>query len=438
MKTECNQQSFAFHPLGKRDVVARFDGGTITSDAGGLLLREVERETGHPAADLPMFRRSPRSRADRAHGPGAGQPAACSPWRWATKTSTTTTNCGTIRCWPCWSASRIRSAQDRPLAPRSRQGLGRQEHAQPPGTDAGRRHADHRYKKIVAHQDVDRAVVPGRVLPHRHHRPPRQIVLDLDATDDPVHGHQLGRFFHGYYDHYCYLPLYIFCGEHLLCAKLRPADIDAASGTVQELDADRRADSPPLAARADHAARRQRFLPREHDGLVRAKPRRLRVRPGEERAAQGQIAPELHEAREYLQETGSRPRVSRLRLSDAQELESAAARGRQGRAIAGRSEPAVRRHVADRRKSTVRRCTKTSTAPAATWRIASRSSSWALFADRTSAETMRANQLRLWLSSVAYVLLSALRRRGLGGHGVGRRPVRHHSPEAVEDRRRCK
>ena len=68
-----------------------------------------------------------------------------------------------------------------------------------------------------------------------HHRAPRQIVLDLDATDDPVHGHQLGRFFHGYYGHYCYLPLYIFAGDHLLCAKLRPSDLDACSGTVQEL-----------------------------------------------------------------------------------------------------------------------------------------------------------------------------------------------------------
>ena len=66
--------------------------------------------------------------------------------------------------------------------------------------------------------------------------PPKRIVLDLDATDDPLHGHQLGRFFHGYYRNYCYLPLYIFCGSHLLCAKLRPADIDGAAGSVKQLD----------------------------------------------------------------------------------------------------------------------------------------------------------------------------------------------------------
>ena len=62
--------------------------------------------------------------------------------------------------------------------------------------------------------------------------PPTRIVLDLDATDDPVHGHQLGRFFHGYYDDYCYLPLYIFCGDHPLCALLRPSDIDASAGSL--------------------------------------------------------------------------------------------------------------------------------------------------------------------------------------------------------------
>ena len=117
-----------------------------------------------------------------------------------------------------------------------------------------------------------------------HPQPPAEIVLDFDATDDPIHGHQLGRFFHGYYDHYCYLPLYIFCGEHLLCAKLRPSDIDAAAGSVKAVGADRRADSPRLAQGADHRAWRQRFLPREPDALVRREPRGLRVRLGEKHA----------------------------------------------------------------------------------------------------------------------------------------------------------
>jgi hypothetical protein len=74
------------------------------------------------------------------------------------------------------------------------------------------------------------------------------IVLELDATDDSVHGHQLGRCFHGYYNHYCYLPLYLFCGEYLTCARLRPLNIDTSAGSVKELDPDRLVDPGGLAA----------------------------------------------------------------------------------------------------------------------------------------------------------------------------------------------
>ena len=92
-----------------------------------------------------------------------------------------------------------------------------------------------RYKKIV----LDTAAVDDTLVNlyiQRQRRQPRQIVLDLDATDDRLHGHQQGRFFHGYYGHYCYLPLYIFIGEHLLCARLRESNQDAAAGAVEELE----------------------------------------------------------------------------------------------------------------------------------------------------------------------------------------------------------
>ena len=75
----------------------------------------------------------------------------------------------------------------------------------------------------------------GEIFLQAHAEAATEIVLDLDSTDDPLHGQQEGRFFHGYYGHYCYLPLYIFCGEELLCARLRPADIDGAGG-VEELE----------------------------------------------------------------------------------------------------------------------------------------------------------------------------------------------------------
>ena len=93
---------------------------------------------------------------------------------------------------------------------------------------------DSRYKKIICRTPQSRTALrrpfpPGPLPAARADR------ADLDATDDPIHGHQLGRFFHGYYKSYCYLPLYIFCGDHLLCARLRPADIDAAAGSVKHL-----------------------------------------------------------------------------------------------------------------------------------------------------------------------------------------------------------
>ena len=95
--------------------------------------------------------------------------------------------------------------------------------------------AKHRYKKIVADPAaLDRLLVD--VFLESRERPPEEIWLDLDATDDLLHGEQEGRFFHGYYGHYCYLPLYIFCGGHLLCARLRPSNIDASVGAAEELD----------------------------------------------------------------------------------------------------------------------------------------------------------------------------------------------------------
>jgi hypothetical protein len=92
-----------------------------------------------------------------------------------------------------------------------------------------------RYHKI-AYDAAAIEALPVTLFLEAHQRPPEQIILDLDATDDPLHGHQEGRFFHGYYDCYYYLPLYVFCGRHLLAAKLRPSDIDASAGSVAEVE----------------------------------------------------------------------------------------------------------------------------------------------------------------------------------------------------------
>lgn len=92
-----------------------------------------------------------------------------------------------------------------------------------------------RYKKITFWKNgIDELLVS--VFVESHARPPEQIILDVDTTDLPLHGKQEGRFFHGYYDSYCYLPLYTFCGEHVLCARLRQSNSDASAGSLAEIE----------------------------------------------------------------------------------------------------------------------------------------------------------------------------------------------------------
>ena len=233
METQCISPAFEFQPLGGRQITARFDGGTITSDAGGLLLREVEAACGllgklatcfvdhrdrekieHTVEELLKQRvfalalgyedlnDHDQLRADPLLAVLVGKPDPT----------------GRERVDP--------RDRGKPLAGKST--LNRLE------LTPVRANTKHRYKKIVArHRAIEDWFVEAflTLTPE----PPAEVVLDLDATDDPLHGHQLGRFFHGYYKHYCYLPLYIFCGEHLLCAKLRPSDIDASAGVVKQV-----------------------------------------------------------------------------------------------------------------------------------------------------------------------------------------------------------
>ncbi len=223
MTTECNESRYLFQPLRRREVVARFDDGSITSDGGALLLREVDARTGIVAGFAACFRdlRDPQRIehsvselvARRVFGLALGYEELV--------------DHDALRCDPLLAVAVGRADAERRLAGKST--LNRLELTRGDATPAAR------YQKIVIDQDaVDRLLVD--VFLQAHATPPQQIVLDLDATDDPLHGHQEGRFFHGYYDVYCYLPLYIFCGEHLLCARLSKADIDGAAGSLDELE----------------------------------------------------------------------------------------------------------------------------------------------------------------------------------------------------------
>ena len=233
MKTECNRKSLEFHPLGRREIVGRFDGGTISSDAGGLLLRECERATRIVRQFARCFtdHRDPEQIehsveelvAQRVYALALGYEDL--------------NDHDALRHDPLLAAlvgkldpsgQGRKKASDRGKALAGKSTLNRLEL-----TPAGATSAQ-RYKKIeVNFGAVER--LPVELFLQAHAVAPARITLDLDATDDAIHGNQEGRFFHGYYGGYCYLPLYIFCGEFLLAAKLRPSNIDASFGALDEI-----------------------------------------------------------------------------------------------------------------------------------------------------------------------------------------------------------
>jgi hypothetical protein len=253
-----------------------------------------------------------------------------------------------------------------------------------------------------------------------HGKAPAQITLDLDATDDPLHGHQEGRFFHGYYDCYCYLPLYVFCGRHLLAAKLRRSSIDASAGAVEEV--------ARIVRRIRARWPRVRILLRADSGFAReavmawCEQNRVDYLFGLARNARlsGEIAAEMAQARSEAQATGKSAR--RFRDFTWSTLDSWS----RPRRVVGKAEWLVGANPQAGEPNP--RFVVTSLTPAeaearhlyeaiycARGEMENRIKECQLdlFADRTSAATMRANQLRLWFAAAAYVLLCALRRIGL-------------------------
>jgi hypothetical protein len=413
LPTQCNQEFLKFHPLEKREVRGGFEGGAITSDAGGLLLREVEKRTGIIAQFARCFRDHRQAEriehrveelvAQRVYGLALGYEDL--------------NDHDELRRDPLLGVlvekpdptgeSRVRERdQGKALAGKST--LNRLE------LTAAAVQEGERYKKIgLDFAAVDRLL--GEIFLQAHDAPPKQIVLDLDSTDDPLHGNQEGRFFHGYYGHYCYLPLYIFCGEHLLCARLRPANIDGAAGSVEEL--------ARLVKQLRQAWPEVRIIVRGDSGFCReelmawceanqvdyvlglAKNDRLRA----------EIAAELAQAAEHYQQTGQAARIfpeftyqtrqswSRARrvVAKAEHLE----KGANPRFVVTSLSSAewaaqalyeelycARGEMENRIKEQLM-----------------------LFSDRTSTAYLRSNQIRLYFSSVAYSLMQALRRLGLQG-----------------------
>lgn len=405
--TPCRQRTLEFQPLGRRDVIARFDAPAITSDAGGLLLREVDAKfqfieqfarcfedhrnptlTVHPLQEL---------LAQRIFAIALGYEDL--------------NDHEQLRHDPLMAvlAGKRDPAPPEGFALAGKSTLNRLE-LTPVGADA-----TSRYKKIVArHRDIERFFVDAFLQVHC--QPPERIVLDLDATHDPLHGHQLGRFFHGYYQCHCYLPLYIFCGSHLLCAKLRPSNIDASAGSVRQLDRivrQIRAQWPnvQIVVRGDSGFCRDNLMSWcESNGvqyvLGLAKNARLKRILGKE----------LHQAKQLFHQTGQAARVYKDFRYRTRKSWSCPRR------VIGKAE-----HLAkgENPRFVVTNLPEDEFDAAAVYeneycargdmenRI--KEQQLYLFADRTSASTMRANQLRLWFSSVAYVLVNTLREVGLRG-----------------------
>jgi hypothetical protein len=402
MQTECSADLLGFAPVEGRKVVAGFDGGTMTSEAGAMLLGAtdgqihlIERFAGcfTDYRDADLIEHTVRSLVgQRVFGIALGYEDLI--------------DHDLLRHDPVMAVLggklQARRADCAPLAGKST--LNRLELSREEPT---------RYHKI----SYDAAAIEGLFVDlflDAHGAPPPQITLDLDATDDPLHGEQEGRFFHGYYDTYCYLPLYVFCGRHLLAAKLRPANIDASAGSIEEV--------ARIVARIRQRWPHVRILLRADSGFARdalmawcetngvdflfglAKNARLNA----------EIETELAAAQEQSQKTGKPAR--RFKDFTYRTLESWSRARRVVAKAEWTGDKANPRFVVTslaREEHEARHLYEKLYCARGEMENRIKECQLDLYADRTSAHTMRANQLRLWFASMAYVLIAGLRRIGL-------------------------
>ena len=270
-----------------------------------------------------------------------------------------------------------------------------------------------RYHKISCDAAAIEALFVDLFL-DAHWAPPPQITLDLDATDDPLHGHQEERFFHGYYDNYCYLPLYVFCGRHLLAAKLRPANIDASAGSIEEV--------ARIVAQIRSRWPRVRILLRADSGFARealmrwCELNRIDYLFGLARNERltAAIAAELQEAQQLGERTGKPARRFKdLTWSTLDSWSRARRVVAKAEWTGGEANPRFVVTSLSRTEHEARHLYEKVYCARGDMENHIKECQLDLFADRTSAATMRANQLRLWFAAMAYVLVCALRRIAL-------------------------
>lgn len=414
MTTECNASQLEFQGLGSRKVQAEFDGGHLSSDGGIVLLRELDRRlcitqrllhcfSDHRDPEL-VEHKAVELLRQRIYGLALGY-EDLNDHDDLSRDPLLALAAGKE---DVEGQQRLRPS-DKGKALASSKTLNRLELTP---ADANK---DSRYKKIVYDGDaIERLLV--ELFLDAHAQAPEEIVLDFDATDDPLHGHQEGRFFHGYYGCYCYMPLYVTCGEHLLVAKLRRANQDASAGSVEVLAAlveQIRARWPKvrIIVRGDSGFAREKLMAwceanKLYYVLGLAKNARLlRAIDNEQMKAairhlQTGVAARVF--KEFYYQTRDSWSRERRVIAKAEHLP----KGANPRFIVTNLPED---YAAPKKLYEALYCARGDMEN----RI--KEQQLDLFADRTSTGSMRANQLRLWFSAFAYVLVSGLRRVGLKG-----------------------
>jgi hypothetical protein len=403
MPTHCISDQLEFEGFDGHKVVAGFDGGSITSNAGTLLLRHTDRAIGlfDRVAACFVDRRDPDLTVHSVRTL-VGQRIAAIALGYED-----VDDHDTLRHDPVLAllSEKLTPKRDDCAVLAGKSTVNRLE--------LGVTGAATRYHKIGYDAGTVEALFVDLFL-EAHAKPPREIVLDLDATDDPLHGQQEGRFFHGYYNCYCYLPLYVFCDRHLLAAKLRRSNIDASAGAVDEaarIVGQIRAHWPAvrIVLRADSGFAREELMAwceANRVDYVFGLARNARL---EER-----IAPALQEARLAAVASGRAERAFRDFMWSTRDSWS-----RRRRVIAKAewtTQGANPRFIVTSLRPdrwTGRALYEDLYCARGDMENRIKECQLDLYADRTSARTMHANQLRLWFASCAYVLICALRRLGL-------------------------
>jgi Transposase DDE domain group 1 len=394
--TDCNQPIVRFTPLGRREVIARFDAGAISSDGGAILLREVDRRINlldrvdqlipDPRDPLHIEHDQRTLLAQRVLAIGCG---------WEDLNDHTNLRNDLI----------LQLATDRKAG-------GGQDDVDPDRPLASASTLCRLENRIDRKTCVEINKLLVELFIESHPTPPTEVILDFDATDDPVHGKQEGRFFHGYYDEYCFLPLYVFAGEQLLCAYLRPANIDGAKHAWAILSL--------IVKRLRQAWPDVKIVFRGDSGFCRWKMLRWCDRHGVDYIVGLARNPALirlsatlmAEAEKAFKESGQKQRLFG-------ELTYAAGTWNKPRRIISRIEHTDKGHnprfVVTSLTGDGQQLYEQTYCARGEVENRIKEQQLGLFADRTSCHDFVANQFRLLLSSMAYVLIESLRRTSLAG-----------------------